>query len=137
MRVRTREAHPGRHRRKMCGRATWPAGVLGELEGGPGACGPRWITQDRKMQREGLGACDGSELEYYFDSEKQHNCTSKCTMGSRARTGSEARSDGGQPGPAAPVGGRFRQPDRTSFFRLTPAFRLRVRSLRMNGYDQC
>ena len=37
-------------------------------------------------------------------------------------------SDGGRP----PVGGRFRQPDRTPFFRLTPAFGLR--SLRKNGY---
>ena len=32
----------------------------------------------------------------------------------------------------APVGGRFREPDRTPFFRLTPAFGLR--SLRKNGY---
>ena len=39
------------------------------------------------MQRKGLGACDGSEL--YF--ETQHNCTVKCTMGSMARAGSEAR----------------------------------------------
>ena len=37
-------------------------------------------------------------------------------------------SDGGRP----PVGGRFRQPDRTPFFRLTPA--LGLRSLRKNGY---
>ena len=37
-------------------------------------------------------------------------------------------SDGGRP----PVGGQFRQPDRTPFFRLTPAFGLR--SLRKNGY---
>ena len=54
-------------------------------------------------------------------------------MGSLARVGSEARpgvSDGGRP----PVGGPFRQPDRTPFsgFLLTPAFGLR--SLRKNGY---
>ena len=41
-------AHPGGHRRKMCGGAAWPAGVLGQ----GWACGR--ITQDRKMQREGL-----------------------------------------------------------------------------------
>ena len=49
-----------------------------------------------------------------------------------ARAGSKVRrrrvSDGGRP----PVGGWFRQPDRTLFFRLTPAFGLR--SLRKNGY---
>ena len=39
------------------------------------------------MQREGLGACDGSEL--YF--ETKHKCTEKCTTGSIARAGSEAR----------------------------------------------
>ena len=43
------------------------------------------ITQDRKMQREGLGACAGSEA--YF--ETKHNCTEKCTMGSMARAVSE------------------------------------------------
>ena len=42
--------------------------------------------------------------------------------------GAAGESDGGRP----PVGGRFRQLDRTPFFRLTPAFGLC--SLRKNGY---
>ena len=45
-------------------------------------------------------------------------------IGSSARARSEARpgvSEGGQ----LPVGGRFRQPDRTPFFGLIPAFGLR------------
>ena len=78
------------------------------------------------MQREGLRKGDGSEL--YL--ETKHNCTGKRAMGSLARAGSEARSEGGRP----PVGRRFRQPDRTPFFRLTPAFGLP--SLRKNGYVQ-
>ena len=47
-----------------------------------------------------------------------------------ARKRGRGVSDGGRP----PVGDRFRvrQPDRTPFFRLTPAFGLR--SLRKNGY---
>ena len=51
-------------------------------------------------------------------------------MGSLARAGSEARgvSDSSRP----PVGGRFRQPDRTPFFRLAPAFGFLL--LRNNGY---
>ena len=43
-----------------------------------------------------------------------------------ARRRGRGVSDGGRP----PVGGRFRQPDRTPFLRLTPAFGLR--SLRKN-----
>ena len=61
-------AHPGGHRRKMCGGAAWPAGVLGQ----GWACGR--ITQVRKMQREVLRKGDGSGL--YF--ETKHNCTGKC-----------------------------------------------------------
>ena len=45
-----------------------------------------------------------------------------------ARSRGRGVSDGGRP----PVGGRFRQPDRTPPFRLTPAFGLR--SLRNNGH---
>ena len=45
------------------------------------------ITQDRKIQREGLGAYDG--LELYF--ETKHNCAEKFTIGSMVRGGSEAR----------------------------------------------
>ena len=53
-------------------------------------------------------------------------------MGSLARASTprpgRGVSDGGRP----PVGGRFRQPDRTPFFLLTPV--LGLRSLRNNGY---
>ena len=42
------------------------------------------------MQREGLGAGDGSEQ--YFET-KHKMFTEKCTMGSRARAGSEARPE--------------------------------------------
>ena len=38
-------------------------------------------------------------------------------------------SDGGRP----LVGGRFRQPDRTPFFRLTPSFGLRTDTFRRRG----
>ena len=105
----------------MCGGAAWPAGVLGQ-----GWAYGR-ITQNRKMQREGLGACDGSE--FYF--ETKHNCTEKCTMGSRARVGSEAlplserrRPAAGRRPPICPSAGQ-KNP------KLTPAFGLR--SLRKNG----
>ena len=79
------------------------------------------------MQREGLRTGCGSEL--YFRAE--HNCTGKCTMGpwpGPAQRRGRGVSDGGRP----PVGGRFRQSDRTPFFRHTPAFGLR--SSRKNGY---
>ena len=71
-----RPGGPG-HLRKMCGGAAWPAGALGQGR----ACGR--IAQDRKMQREGLGACDGTK----------HICTEKCTKGFRARAGSGARPE--------------------------------------------
>ena len=48
----------------------------------------------------------------------------KCTMGSSARAGSEARP-GNERGRSTAVGGRFRRLDGTPFFRLTPAFGLR------------
>ena len=67
------------------------------------------------MQREGLRAFDGSEL--YF--ETKHYCTGKVYNGLLG----PGRLRGGR----RPVGSRFRQPDRTPFFRLTPAF---LRSLR-------
>ena len=102
----------GGHRRKMYCGAALPAGVLGQ----GWACGR--ITHDRKMQREGLGACDGSEL--YF--ETKHNSTEKCTMGSRARAGSGARP------------GSEQRPAAAGSFLLTPA--LGLRSLRKNGYVQ-
>ena len=72
------------------------------------------------MQREGLRAFDGSEL--YF--ETKHYCTGKVYNGLLG----PGRLRGGR----RPVGSRFRQPDRTPFFRLTPAFGLR--SLRKNAY---
>ena len=91
--------HPGGELRKMCRGADWPACVAGQ----GWAC--RRIThwRDRKVQREGLGACDGSEL--YF--ETKHSCTEKCTMGSRpgpAQRRGRGVSDGGRP----PVAGRVR-----------------------------
>ena len=86
------------------------------------------------MQREGLGTCKGSEL--YFETNKQ--LSRKVFNGFRPWPGPACRSrrrrrgrgvsDGGQP----PVGGRFCQPDRSPFCRLTPAFALR--SLWKNGY---
>ena len=64
------------------------------------------------MQREGLRNGDCSEL--YF--ETKHNRTGKRTMASLARSGSEARP--GSDSEAPPVGGRFRQPDRSVGFGL-------------------
>ena len=83
-----------------------PAGVLGQARE---ECAR--ITQDRKMQREGLGTCKGSEL--YFETNKQ--LSRKVFNGFRPWPGPACRSrrrrrgrgvsDGGQP----PVGGRFCQ----------------------------
>ena len=55
-----------------------------------------------KMQREGLGTNDDSEL--YF--ETQHNCTGKRTLGSLARAVSEARAGASDGGRSAAVNGQ-------------------------------
>ena len=73
------------------------------------------------MQREGLRK--GDCLELYFDSETKPNCTERCTMGSLAWAGSEARPGSGLP-PVSSLLAQFHQPDRTLFFLLTPAFSL-------------
>ena len=65
----------------MGGGAAWPAGVLGQ----GWACGR--ITQDRKMQREGLQDSDWPSI--YFGSK--HKLYKKCTTGSLVSAGSEAR----------------------------------------------
>ena len=85
--------------------------------------GVRAITQYRKMQREGLRGSAWPNI--YFGSK--HKLHMECTMDPRpgpARRRGRGERDG--------TGRRFRQPDRTPFFRLTPAFGLR--SLRKNGY---
>ena len=106
-------AQLGGHRPKMCCGAAWPAGVLNQ-----GRAGGR-ITQDSKMQREGLRKGDCSE---YFSRPNTivQECVQWVPWPGPARRRGRAVSNGGRP----PVGCRFHQPDRTPFFRLTPAFGL-------------
>ena len=116
-------APPGGHRRKMGGGAAGPAGALGHGR----ECGR--IARDRKMQRRGRGTRAG----WAFNSEAKHNGTAKCTTGSSARAGSQARPRSGRWRGRPAAGGRFRQPDRTPSFRLTPAFGLRWKSGHVPG----
>ena len=86
------------------------------------ACGR--ITQGRKIQREGLGACDGSEIIFRDKTQlyrKEYNGLPGPSRLSREVTGSRSESAAGSV-------------NRTEhrLFRLTPAFSLR--SLRKNGY---
>ena len=87
------------------------------------ACGR--ITQDRKRHCDGLGACDGSRKNTIVQGSVEW-------VPGPARRRGRGVSDGEQPS----VGGRFRQPERTPFSRVPPAFGLRslLTRRRKNGY---
>ena len=100
-------------------------------EGTAGKCAvePLGLRQGVGVRADHTGSQNAMQRELFSRQNTIVQKSVQCAPGpGPAQRRGRGVSDGGRP----PVGGRFRHPDRSLFFRLTPAFGLC--SLRKNGY---